>query len=195
MSSVLRTDVGKAKPFTKFTSVKTPTYYDGNLGHDVLIPFSYKNGVLDIADQDDSMTMINNGDIFNNYGESWRIVKQMGGEGRVTSLGPNFLTWITAYLNYEYTVDSSSISIQVAPVMTRVQQTVSVNGPNQLNSKYAITYGNTDKPSTDQYILDGNDANNYFSVWVFKSPITLNFYDSDGSSVKYISLYTQFTNV
>lgn len=195
MSSVLRTDVGKAKPFTKFSSIKTPSYYDDDLGHVVLIPFSYNNGVLDIAVQDGSYDMIINGYIYNYNGNNWRMVKQMGGEGRVTSLGPNFLRWVTRYLNYDYTVDPSSVTIQVAPVMTRVQQTVTQDSPDALNNRYAITYNSTEKPSSDQYIFDGNEANNYFSTWVFKSPITLKFYDSDSSSVKYLSLYTQFTSV
>lgn len=195
MSSVLRTDVGKAKPFTKFTSIKSLSYSDNVIEHIVLIPFSYNNGILDIAVQDGSLDMINNGYVSNytggNYpdGFSWRMVKLMGGEGRVTSLGPNFLTWITAYLSDEVGDTVTNVTLQVAPVMTRVQQ--SVSSSSVLNNQYAIRLS-TNAPKSDEYIIEGNEANNYFSVWVFKTPITVKF--TYNGNTQYATLYTQFTS-
>ena len=196
MSSVLRTDVGKAKPFTKFSSIKSLSYYDNNLGHIVLIPFSYNNGVLDIAIQDDSLTMINAGSTsdveFPADGLSWRMVKLMGGEGRVTSLGPNFLTWVQAYLNDNGYDVVGTPTLYTAPVMTRVQQCVTVGSPSPLNNSYALSISD-EKPNSDEYILDGNEANNFFSVWVFKTPITVQF--NDDGDIRYATLTSQFTSV
>ena len=196
MSSVLRTDVGKAKPFTKFSSIKSLSYYDRNLEHIVLIPFSYSNGVLDISVQDDSAYMIANGftsDVdFPADGLSWRMVKLMGGEGRVTSLGPNFLTWVQAYLNDNSFLVGETPTLYTAPVMTRVQQCVTVGSPSPLNNSYALSISD-EKPNSDEYILDGNEANNFFSVWVFKTPITVQF--NDDGTTRYATLTSQFTSV
>ena len=43
-----------------------------------------------------------------------------------------------------------------------------------------------------EYILDGNEANNFFSVWVFKTPITVQF--NDDGDIRYATLYSQFTS-
>ena len=197
MSSVLRTDVGIAKPFTKFTSIKSMAYYDENLEQDVLIPFSYNNGVLDIAIQDDSLTMINAGNAtgYNDYndGGQSRMVKLMGGEGRVTSLGSNFLTWISEYLiTHGYGALIGTPTLYVAPVMTRVQQCVTTSGDAPLNNAYALQIS-YEKPNSDEYILAGNEENNFFSVWVFKTPITVQF--NDDGDIRYATLTSQFTSV
>ena len=187
MTSVLRTESTNL-PITKFVAIRSLTYYDNDIDHAVLFPFSYNNGVLDIASQDGSQDMIDNGYLYGEDGFNWRMVKLMGGDKLVTSLGPNFLTWLGEYTG------GSNFSIKVNPVMTRVQQTVQAAAYpaiDALNSKYAIRF-TTEKPASDEYIISGNEANNYFSCWVFKTPLTVEF--TRGGDTFYSTFNTQFTN-
>ena len=196
MTSVLRSEQAAAKPFTKFVPIKSMVYRDSVTNRVVLIPFSYKNGVLDIAIQDGSQDLIDNGDYENTNGHNNRMVKLMGGEGRVTSLGANFRTWLTNVID-----DSATeLSIQVAPVMTRVQQVVqgahdyvwddsSTYPP--LNSQYSYRES-TEPPESDQYIIAGDEGNKFNSAWVFKTPITVKY--KSGGVYSYATLTTQFVN-
>lgn len=202
MTSLLRTTKSNL-PVTKFVPIKSLTYWDNALSHQALIPFSYKNGVLDINLQDGVNMLltttgggINGG--YNGYsGYTTRMVKMMGGAGVVTSLGPNFDIWIRKVIAAEYSLGPSytgPISIQVAPVMTKVQQ--NFPGPGQyggaaLYSQNAIQIS-SEPPQSDEYIVAGDKTNNFFSVWVFRSPLTIMFLNNDVP--EYVTLQTQFTN-
>ena len=195
MSSVLQIDSPNL-PITKFVPIRSMCYYDNEIGHDVLIPFSYNEGVLDIHVQDDAQTMIDNGDSFNGTnGYNWRMVKMMGGDGLVTSLGTNFTSWLSNWIENEF--DPLKIitpfTLVTNPVMTRVQQCVQNSGNGPINSQYAIRFS-TEPPMSDDYIIAGNSNNNFFSSWVYKTPITVEF-TFDGSNVpSYATLSTQFQN-
>jgi len=189
MSSVLQTDLPNL-PITKFVPIRSMSYYDTLIDHVVLIPFSYDEGVLDIHVQDGVQTMIDNGDSYDGArGWNWRMVKMMGGDGLVTSLGDNFTSWLSNWIGDVVT----PFTLVTNPVMTRVQQCVQKNGNGPLNSQYAIRFS-TEPPTSDDYIIDGNSNNNFFSSWVFKTPITVEF-TFDGSNVpSYATLSTQFQN-
>ena len=195
MSSVLQVDSPNL-PITKFVPIRSMCYYDISLNHDVLIPFSYNEGVLDIHVQDGAQYMIDNGDSYDGArGYSWRMVKMMGGDGLVTSLGTNFTSWLSNWIGNVVT----PFTLVTNPVMTRVQQVVQAPNENcnytpaPLNSQYAIRFS-TEPPMSDDYIIAGNSNNNFYSSWVFKTPITVEF-SYDGSNLpSYATLSTQFQN-
>ena len=202
MTSLLRSSKGNL-PVTKFVAIKSLSYWDMTLSHEALIPFTYKNGVLDINSQDGIpalLTTPGGGIIGGGYsgltGYTSRMVKMMGGSGLVTSLGPNFDTWIRAVIVAQYSLGTYTgpITIQVAPVMTKVQQ--NFPGPGQysaaaLHSQRVIEISN-EPPESDEYIVAGDKYNKFFSVWVFRSPLTLMFLNVGVPT--YVTLQTQFTN-
>jgi len=200
MTSLLRTTKTNL-PVTKFVPIKSLTYFDMALNDEALIPFIYNKGVLDINLQDgvNMLLTTTGGGIGEGYtGYTSRMVKMMGGAGVVTSLGPNFTTWIRKVIAAEYSLGptyTGTLSIQVAPVMTKVQQ--NFPGPTQsaaLHSQRAIQISN-EPPESDEYIVAGDKYNKFFSVWVFRSPLTVKFIDpSDGDAIKFVTLQTQFTN-
>jgi hypothetical protein len=191
MSSVSRS-YGTAKAETKFVPCKSLTYYDNDSDHYVLVPFTVNNGVLDFVSGVTGFVPSNGeGD---DIGFSWRMVKSMGGSQPVTSLSDNFKTWFASWIddNEGETVVNNTISIFVAPVMTKVQQTVP-SGGSILNSRYCLRYGLTEAPTSDQFVT-GNDNNEYDTVWVFKTPLVISYKLQGDSTTYYASIYTQFTN-
>lgn len=184
MSSTVRSFPAAAKAETKFVPVKSLTYQNNSIDARVLIPFTYSNGVLDVATIPGFLPSDGEG---NGDGFSWRMVKPMGGLGLVTSLGNSFKTW---FENYEGGVDSGSIEIYTRPTMTKVQMTVP-DGASILNSQYAYRGGLTEAPSSDEFVT-GSPSTSWDTVWVFKTPLVLKYKDS--GNVRYASLYTQFTN-
>jgi len=127
-------------------------------------------------------------------GFSWRMVRAIGGFGVVNTLGSNFLTWLENWAD----IDAGSEVIFTAPIMTKVSQSIQHgSGDSILNSQYAVSGGGvrptiTESPSSDQYVT-GYAGNNWDSVWVFKTPLTIQ-YRYEGNGPYYLTLYSQFTN-
>lgn len=169
---------------TKFLPVKTLTYYNNSTSHYVLVPFTYANNVLDVATIPGFTPSDGEGQ---NNGFSWRMVKEMGGLGLVQRLGPDFIDWASSYIGG---VDSGSISIFTAPIMTKVQMSVP-SSSSILNSQYAARTGLSEPPTGDQFVT-GSDSTNWDTAWVFKTPLVLKYRSS--GTVYYASFYTQFTN-
>ena len=201
MTSLLRSSTGNL-PVTKFVPIKSLAYWDATLQHEALVPFVYKNGVLDINNQDGVPALISDvggGLGYSGYtGYTTRMVKMMGGAGLVSSLGSNFQTWVRKVIGNEYSLGPSGytgvLNIQVAAIMTKVQQ--NFPGPTRysgaaLHSQYAI-HVSDEPPQSDEYIVAGDKYNNFFSAWVFRSPLTIEFFIS--GVPKYVTLQTQFTN-
>ena len=192
MSSVVRAPA-QVKDVRVFGPIMTPAYYDNtNGGNVLLIPFTCENGVLDINVQDGSQDMIDNGYMYSGtQGDNWRMVRQMGGERVASSLGPNFLTWIAAWLNDNYGDPVNDIQLVVSPVMTKVQQHVVLDEDSMLNSNYVLRITqNVAQTLTDNYVFNGNDGNNFYTAWVFKTPLTIS-YNYDGDQY-YLTLQTMF---
>jgi hypothetical protein len=179
-----------ANALTNFVPIKSLTFNNGN--HTILVPFVYANGVLDVAPINGFVPSEGLGDP---QGFSWRMVRPIGGFGVVNKLGSNFLTWFESWAD----VDPGSETIFTAPVMTKVGQSVP-SGNSILNSQYAasgVEGGNanrnfiTESPSSDQYVT-GYDGNNWDTVWVFKTPLTIQY--TYLGTTYYGTLYSQFTN-
>jgi hypothetical protein len=165
---------------TTFIKPYTPCYFDNVLDHDVLFPFSYSNGVLDISysgnrfkeEMVDTLNMVPKI-------EGDTSVRMMGGLQLVSSLGENFKAYIRAWR--DGTIDADSpILIHIAPQVMRVQE-VDYAFVNADGDSYLIS---SQPPSGDGYTV-GNDANQYNTVYVFKTPLTFTIVES--GVVKYIT--------
>ena len=185
MSSVNKAYANTANALTNFVPIKSLTFNNGN--HTILVPFVYANGVLDVAPINGFDPSSGLGDV---NGFSWRMVRPIGGFGVVNTLGANFLTWFENWTD----VDPGSETIFVAPIMTKVAQSVP-SGDSILNSQYAVSGGQrptiTESPSSDNYVT-GYGGNNWDTVWVFKSPLTIQY--TDAGTTEYVTFYSQFTN-
>jgi hypothetical protein len=175
--------VGALSAKTKFVAIRSISYYNNEIDHLVLVPFTYSNGVLDVKTLPGFYPADGEG---NNYGGNWRMVKPMGGNGLVNTLGASFIEWFTSY---EGTVDSDSVSIYVAPVMTKVQQTSPANS-SILNPASCLVDGLTEAPSGDEFVTGLQDPASYDTAWVFKTPLVIKYTFS--GTVYYASLYTHF---
>ena len=76
--------------------------------------------------------------------------------------------------------------------MTKVQVvnpsfTVPNSGPFERDRSWGIT---TEAPVSSEY-TGGAPANNYYTAWVFKTPLTVQYVASSG--FKYITITTQFS--
>ena len=182
MTSILRyTAVLKDTP-VKMVGISGPYYYDTIYGGLLLFPFTYNNGVLDIAyvnNFEANMVNSTNNPPLATGGDQTLGCKLMGGNELVTSLGPNFIAYIRAWK-----IDPTAIvSIYINPVMTKIQSA----------PKSALTGGNSDgyeevafPPSSDEYIWGSGD-NAYQTSWIFKSPITIKLIKTN-NTVSYITL-------
>jgi hypothetical protein len=186
MSSILRRTANTKSALTKFTLVDGPSYNDSGLGINILFPFTYSNGVLDIninpaanSFEADMITITGNAPDEDNE----LLVKQMGGIGLVRALGPNFVAYIRAWRNA--TIDAGSpVSVYIPGVVTKVQQ-----APSSAMADGGVYEVSTDAPPSDEYIT-GTPANNYLTSWVFKKPLTIT--TVEGGVLTYITLRTAF---
>jgi len=209
MSSTLRY-YNQIKPLTKLESLSTPSYFDTTInnsaGANVPIPFSYKNGVLDINIQDGVLgDLINAGITPNQPANMTYKAKEMGGTGTVFSLGPNLLQWLKNIVELNHVTvygfaTFGGAEIQEGGVVTKAQLTADFTslatapgGFAGSDTTFAIT---TDKPIGDQYVY-GTTTNNYFTSWIFKEPVVIKIYKSGGNAatpnISYFTLYSNWT--
>jgi hypothetical protein len=215
MSSTLRY-YNQIKPLTKLESLSTPSYLDttinggGGGGTVVPIPFSYKNGVLDINIQDGVLgDLITTGILPEQIASNEYKAKEMGGTGTVFSIGPNLRTWLENVASNPAVFPGGSslgrVEVQSGGVVTKAQLTLDFNTPTP-TPPFAIPVNNfagatttfslrPDKPTGDQYVY-GTTTNNYFTSWIFKTPVVLKLFISGPSpSIQYLSLYSNWTQV
>jgi hypothetical protein len=203
MSSTLRY-YNQIKPLTKLESLSTPSYKDNTLnGAVVPIPFSYHNGVLDINIQDDVPALIANGTTPIQTANMTYKAKEMGGTSTVFSLGPNLLAWVknlVESINPPYGPGATFLGaeVQEGGVVTKAQLTADLNPANTItfagsDASYSIL---ADKPTGDQYVY-GTTTNNYFTSWIFKTPVVIKIRKTGGSlaNITYLTLYSNWTQV
>ena len=137
-----------------------PTYKSGSV--DLLMPFSYNNGRLDLPSGNASSYTDPTGSI----GNAGASVRLLGGTNLVTSLGTNLRNFITSKIWDGYTVTGSAASITIVSQakVTRVQQ---------LSSKYlAPTW---DQKSYNVVASPWDNANfiGYNAVYLFTKPLVI----------------------
>lgn len=195
MSSVLRFYGQIAKPPTKFFDILTGSYSENIIvnGYDLPIPFTVTNQVLDINinQSTDVESFVNNGDSPNTT-VSFQG-KVIGGASPVHSFGSNMTHWLNKRIQSieglpsEY---SGPLSLYIRPLMTKVQLASPAYGESPLNDE--AVYGVTSEPPTGPEYIGGGVTNDYFSAWVFKTPMTVQYLQSPGV-YKYITLTSQFS--
>jgi hypothetical protein len=198
MTSVLSAFAEIHKLPTKFFALITPSYEDSIIvpgeTMDIPIPFVVVNQVLDINvnQSSDVQLFVDNGNEPLEY--SNLQAKAAGGASLIKSLGPNMTTYLRNWINSVETLGTAytgSLVIHIQPFMTKVQMvnpSLGINGEGafQRDSSWGIT---TEAPVSGEYI-GGGPANNYFTAWVFKTPMTIRYEVAGG--YKYITMTTQF---
>jgi hypothetical protein len=177
--------------YTKFLKLTTPSYYDNTLLLTVPIPFIYNNSVLDINVQDTVQAdLIDSGTVPTNNTDPQ--CKTFGGTGLVFSLGPKMLEWLTNWLTNEYG-SVSNIHVftpgQVIKAQYAYQNDVTLGTflrSDVDDATYAIA---SSPPSFDEYV-SGDISNNYRSVWLFKTPLTISF--RENGTDHYLTLFTNY---
>jgi hypothetical protein len=203
MSSVLRSISNGAEAKTKFVSCRSVSYYNGELNHNVLVPFLASNGVLDVS----VIPGFNpsDGGYYDRFrGTNWRKVKPMGGVEPIKELGANFVTWFTnAMQNWVDDNEGDSVSITNVKlyqpgIMTKVAQVngggesidVGTNSDVWLNTNYGAQVWSASPPPGDEFVT-GDDTNNFNTSWVFKSPVVISFVYS--GATYYTTFSSEFT--
>ena len=199
MSSVLSAFAGAYKLPTKFSALITPSYEDNSIvtgeGIDMPIPFTVVNGVLNINvnQSADIQTFVNTGQ--DPLSRANIQAKTFGGEKPVTSLGPDMITylrnWITQ-IELLGSVYTDPLVIHIKPLMTKVQiANPSFTVPNSGAFERDRSWGITTEPPVSSEYTGGKAANNYYTAWIFKTPLTVQYTASSG--FKYITFTTQFS--
>ena len=185
MSSILRKNFTKHTSVTEFVEIQSATYDDNIVGENLLFPFTYSNGVLDIALIDNfeaRMITLSGRDPST---DPMYKVKLLGGTGVVTTIGNNFKNYIRAWKTEDISltdiVVDSPITVFKPATVTRVQMVGIINdgGP----------YEESSVPPSYNYTI-GSPANNYRSVWVFDTPLTIS-YKNEGDQDRYITFFSR----
>ncbi len=167
---------------TRFLKAQSPTYTQSGL--DILFPFSYSNGTLDILYSGNSfktiMVDISGIAPVDETETAYRIIS---GPKLVTEIGENFKDYIRSWR--AATIDSgSAIELMQPAQVLRVQEGEYANVDADSAYSYKIT---TKKPSSDNYIT-GTDLNKYRTTYIFKTPLTFTIVESGVK--KYVTFNT-----
>jgi hypothetical protein len=180
MSSILRRNFSTHTTLTKFVGIETPSFDNGS-GVDLPFPFTFSNGVLDIAlvDNFEAEMITTTGQAPGE--ESDYMASILGRTGIVTSVGTNFQNYIYAWQNGNI---NTSAPIRVFKPATAIQVQLVGLHPNNV---YNIS---STPPSGDNYTI-GSPANNYRSAWIFKEPLTVIYKDASDVD-QYITFRSKF---
>jgi hypothetical protein len=193
MSSVQSVIAQAVRVPSKYTNISTPSYNDSFLNNNyVPIPFVIVNQTLDInITNSDVQSFINNGSSPDD--ESEYQAQLMGGKRLITSLGPNFVTYLNNFIQVNDSLGSpysGELLIYVNPVMTKAQ----IAQPNNVNAlEFENVFGVNDVPPTSDQYVGGEFSNNYYTSWVFYSPLTIRYSSAASSSgYRYITFTTHY---
>lgn len=194
MSSALRGH-GAISETTKFHHIKTVGYYSNTIGSVMPVPFEYNSGMLDIRLEDDvEQSLIESETAGTRYIEG--LAKSMGGTGLVQRLGPNFIRWLNNWVaNYYNNSVIDTFEVYTPATVTKVQTTDEDSYDYDVleNDISNDPWGISDTaPSSDGFV-SGNDGNKYHTSWVFKTPLTIRFYDN--GVARYLTYNTTFAPV
>jgi hypothetical protein len=199
MSSVLSAFARLDKPPTKFSALITPSYDDEVIVSGTLIrlpiPFTVVNQVLDINvnQSSDIQTYVNDG--IEPEDQSSLQGKAFGGASLVISLGANMTTYLRNWINVIESIGAAytgPLVLFIQPFMTKVQMaspTFGITGAGAFrrDRSWGIT---TQAPVSSEYI-GGGSADNYYTAWIFKTPMTVQYVTAAGA-FKYITMTSQF---
>lgn len=176
----------------QFLGVTTPTYLDTTLigpgtstntaGTYIPIPFSYKNGVLDINIQNNVLINLITSPGSNPLNYQYTSVKEMGGLGQVISLGPRMIEWLTSWLSSTYPNPTFSVNqpATVVKLQMPLDSTNLISGsqdvfietqPNALVG-FETTFTITPTAPTTNFIT-GSPAEKYYTFWAFRTPLVI----------------------
>ena len=198
MSSVQSAYATIHKLPTKFSSLITPSYDDAVIvtGESIRlpIPFTVVNQVLDInVDQSsDIQTVVTNGTAPDD--QSSLQGKAFGGASLIISFGANMTTYLRNWINNIESLGAAytgPLVLYIQPFMTKVQMAdpsfgITSSGAFRRDRSWGIT---TQPPISGEYI-GGSPANNYFTAWIFKTPMTIQY--EVAGEYKYITMTSQF---
>jgi hypothetical protein len=192
----------------QFLGVTTPSYLDTTIigpatssnlaGTYIPIPFSYKNGLLDINIQNNVEANLINPLGMSPTNFQYTTVKEMGGLGQVTSLGPNMIKWLTNWLSSTYPgpIFSVNQSATVVKLQMPLESTNLIDGSNDLFSKkpnaligYQTTFTITPSAPTTNFVT-GSQNTNFFTFWAFRTPLVVKV-DFSGGTV-FVTLNSSF---
>lgn len=184
MSSIGSSFVKRQEELSRFIKLESPCYDDSNINR--LFPFIFINGMLDITYEGNSFkaTMVDiTGVSPNNQTDT--MIYIMGGPRLVTSIGQNFKAYIRAWLTG--TIDEGSpIGLYQPCQIIRVQE-ADLNNITAIGSE---TYLISEIPPVSDFFTAGVPSNNYYTTFVFKTPLTVTFVE-DGIT-KYLTFRTVF---
>ncbi len=196
MSSVISSYASIQGPPTKFFDVLTGGYTDeviinGNI-YDMPIPFTVVNQVLDININQSSYVRS-----FVNLGDTPTTAisfqaKMMGGASLIKGFGPSMTTWLRNHIQSIETLGAQydgPLRLHVRPFMTKIQMAAPRQGIGALNDE--AVYGVTTEPPTSTEYIGGGVNENFFTAWVFKTPMTVEYETTSGN--KYLTMTSQFT--
>jgi hypothetical protein len=192
MSSIVRQYVQTKSALTKFTLVDGPSYTsvitrdlsgEPLITRDILFPFTWSNGTLDINLIDDFQEQMI--DISGNSptDECDFMVRQMGGPRVVRAIGNNFKNYIRAWRSSTININSA-IDVHIPGVVVKVQM-ADVNHMGD-SSVARVT---TEAPTADNFTV-GDTSNKYRTTYCFKQPLTLRLRESGVTT--YITFRTAF---
>ncbi len=192
MSSLLRSFATPVRVPSKFTNISTPSYSESSFTEDIPIPFSVVNQILDIIVTTSSVqTFIDNGNT--PADESFYQAKLMGGKELVTGLGPNFVSYLNNLIQQNDVLGSpysGELKIVVHPTMTKAQI---AQPANNTALEFENVFGINDQAPTSDDFAGGEFLNNYFSTWVFYSPLTIRYVSSASTTgYRYITFTTHY---
>jgi len=183
MSSIVRQYAQTKTALTKFTLVDGPSYNSSSLGRDILFPFTWNNGTLDINLIDDFQERMIDISGMSPSDECDFAVRQMGGPRVVRAIGNNFKNYIRSWR--EGTIDDNSpIDVYIQGVVMKVQM---VN-PIDLNDS-GVARVSTEAPTSNNYTV-GGPSNKYRTSYCFQQPLTLRIRESGVPT--YITFRTSF---
>jgi len=194
MSSVIRSTAIAKTAVTNVTTPNTLSYQDNVSNDTVPIPFTLRNGVLDIAVQDNVMAdLLTPGTFTDNFSDQPDFqASVMGGLSPVSSLGPNMITFLKNFIARENTNATdynlvTDLAIYNAATMTKIRY-------NYIRDENTYQFSDVAPVKVTPDPVAGGSSNNYRVVWIFKSPLVVSF-KFDGGATKYLTLVSAFDSI
>lgn len=200
MSSVQSAFARLDKAPTKFSALITPSYIDNVIvsgeSIELPIPFTVVNQVLDINvnQSSDIQAVVTNGT--NPVNRSDLQGKAFGGGSLIRAFGPNMTTYLRNWINTIETLGAAytgPLVLYIQPFMTKVQMANPSLGIDNIDGPFArdSSWGVSTQPPVSSEYIGGGPPNNFFTAWIFKTPMTVQYETSTGG-YKYITMTSQF---